>query len=240
MSVLRTRSTSPSAASGARSCGPSGGRRTATPSSSTGHSWATRRRRPSSSSTCTGRGPMFAAGRRRVCRSWGRGTTTTWRGGSPSGLSDDNDLYAERLTGTGSRRYRFRGRVRSMSCRREVFRYRAGDGTKSVTEPLCRTLHGPVQARAASVAYARRYALWGREIETVTGLAALNDARNVGEVDRALRRVSWNENIIAADDAGHIGYWHPGLHPLRPRGWDERLPYPGTGEAEWRGLLPRS
>jgi acyl-homoserine lactone acylase PvdQ len=22
--------------------------------------------------------------------------------------------------------------------------------------------------------------------------------------------------------------------------WDERLPYPGTGEAEWRGLLPRS
>ncbi|MFL5889156.1 MAG: penicillin acylase family protein [Solirubrobacteraceae bacterium] len=160
--------------------------------------------------------------------------------GFTSGLSDDNDLYAERLTGTGSRRYRFRGRVRSMSCRREVFRYRAGDGTKSVTEPLCRTLHGPVQARAASVAYARRYALWGREIETVTGLAALNDARNVGEVDRALRRVSWNENIIAADDAGHIGYWHPGLHPLRPRGWDERLPYPGTGEAEWRGLLPRS
>jgi hypothetical protein len=62
----------------------------------------------------------------------------------------------------------------------------------------------------------------------------------VGEVDRALRGVSWNENIIAADDAGHIGYWHPGLHPLRPRGWDERLPYPGTGEAEWRGLLPRS
>jgi penicillin amidase len=44
---------------------------------------------------------------------------------------------------------------------------------------------------------------------------------------------------MAADDAGHIGYWHPGLMPLRPRGWDERLPYPGTGSAEWRGLLDR-
>ncbi len=40
---------------------------------------------------------------------------------------------------------------------------------------------------------------------------------------------------MAADSAGHIGYWHPGLLPLRPKGWDERLPYPGTGEAEWRG-----
>jgi hypothetical protein len=62
----------------------------------------------------------------------------------------------------------------------------------------------------------------------------------LSQVDSALRQVTWNENIIAADDAGHIGYWHPGLHPLRPLGFDERLPYPGTGEAEWRGLLPRA
>jgi hypothetical protein len=45
--------------------------------------------------------------------------------------------------------------------------------------------------------------------------------------------------VIAVDDRGNIGYWHPGLHPLRPKRFDERLPYPGTGEAEWRGLLPR-
>ena len=51
--------------------------------------------------------------------------------------------------------------------------------------------------------------------------------------------MTWNENVIAVDDRGNIGYWHPGLHPLRPRNYDERLPYPGTGEAEWRGFLPR-
>jgi penicillin amidase len=45
--------------------------------------------------------------------------------------------------------------------------------------------------------------------------------------------------VIATDDRGNVGYWHPGLHPLRPKNYDERLPYPGTGEAEWRGLLPR-
>ena len=51
--------------------------------------------------------------------------------------------------------------------------------------------------------------------------------------------VTWNENVIAADEHGDIGFWHPGLHPLRPQRWDERLPYPGDGRAEWRGLLPR-
>ena len=45
---------------------------------------------------------------------------------------------------------------------------------------------------------------------------------------------------MAADDQGNIGYWHPGLLQLKPRGLDERLPYPGTGEAEWRGFLPPS
>ena len=54
-----------------------------------------------------------------------------------------------------------------------------------------------------------------------------------------MENVTWNENVIAADSRGNIGYWHPGLHPLRPRNFDERLPYPGTGEAEWRGLLDR-
>jgi penicillin G amidase len=160
--------------------------------------------------------------------------------GVTSGYTDDNDLYAERLSAPGSRRYRFHRRDLRMSCRREVFRYRDGDATRSVTKSLCRTVHGPVQGKAGRVAYARRYALWKRELETLTGLTALDDARNLADVDRALRQVSWNENTIAADDQGDIGYWHPGLHPLRPFGWDERLPYLGTGEAEWRGLLPRS
>ena len=43
---------------------------------------------------------------------------------------------------------------------------------------------------------------------------------------------------MAADDVGNIGYWNPGLMPVRSKRWDERLPFPGTGGAEWKGLLP--
>jgi penicillin G amidase len=175
--------------------------------------------------------------------------------GITSGASDVDDLYAERLVPGNPESYMFRGQARKMDCRDEAVSYRSPpssltgvlggrvppapeSGTK--TTRVCRTVHGPVEARAGGIAYARRHAVWGRELETLVGLDAINRAGNIRDVDAAVRKVSWNENVIAADSAGNIGYWHPGLFPLRPKGWDERLPYPGTGEAEWRGLLPKS
>jgi penicillin amidase len=169
--------------------------------------------------------------------------------GLTSGLTDDDDLYVEQLTGDET--YRFNGQDRQMECRDEVFTYRApptdagpglvltpGNVSGQETRRLCRTLHGPVQDRVGDRAFARRYAIWGRELETLVGLAEVNVATSIAEVDRAMDKVTWNENVMAADDQGNIGYWHPGLLQLKPRTWDERLPYPGTGEAEWRGFLP--
>jgi penicillin G amidase len=150
-----------------------------------------------------------------------------------SGESDEDDLYAERLAG-GSESYRFNGKVRKMSCRTETFSYKTG----STTKRLCRTRHGPVQERSGNFAYARRYANSGRELETLIGLDRLDRAGSVKAVGDATRDFTWNENVTAADSDGHIGFWHPGLLQLKPLRWDERLPYPGTGEAEWRGFLP--
>jgi penicillin G amidase len=107
----------------------------------------------------------------------------------------------------------------------------------SVTLRLCRTNEGPVQERVGDYVYSRRYATWMKEINTITGLAAVDTASTIGQVNQAVSQLTWNENIMAADDRGNIGYWHPGLMPLRPTGWDERLPYPGDGRAEWRGFL---
>ncbi|HEX6457475.1 MAG TPA: penicillin acylase family protein [Thermoleophilaceae bacterium] len=157
--------------------------------------------------------------------------------GVTSGLSDDDDLFVERLV--GRYRYMFRGKVRRMSCRNERFGYRVGTKLKFTRQRFCRTVHGPVQARAGRYAFARRYAIWGRELETFTALAGIADATNLHQVDRALLKTTWTENILAADDKGNIGFWHPGLYPLRNVRWDERLPLPGDGRAEWNGLLPR-
>jgi acyl-homoserine lactone acylase PvdQ len=174
--------------------------------------------------------------------------------GLTSGLSQTNALYAERLVPGQPDQYYYRGKIRQMDCRNESFAYRppptslinpagliaAPPQTGSETLRLCRTIHGPVQARVGNIAYARRYATWLRETDTLTGLADVDTAASVAAVDRAMAEVTWNENLMAADDRGHIGYWHPGLLPIRPTGWDERLPYPGSGAAEWRGFLPVS
>jgi penicillin amidase len=166
--------------------------------------------------------------------------------GFTSGLTDEDDLYSEKLV--SDEKYLFRGAEKAMECRDESFAYKTpvtdvpgGAAPESGTkvERICRTVHGPVQVRAGKTAYARRYAIWGRELESIVGLSMLNEAKTVKDVDLAMNEVTWNENVMAADSAGNIGYWHPGLHQLRPWRFDERLPYPGTGEAEWRGLRDR-
>ncbi len=169
--------------------------------------------------------------------------------GFTSGLSDNDDLYVEKLTGVET--YRFRGKKRQLECRDEVFTYNTpatdlpdlvtapGAPSGSVTQRICRTVHGPVEYSGDGVVLARRFAAWKRELETIVGLSDLNDATTIADADRAMLNVTWNENVMAADDRGNIGFWHPGLHPLRPQRWDERLPYPGDGRAEWSGYLPR-
>jgi acyl-homoserine lactone acylase PvdQ len=163
----------------------------------------------------------------------GRNDHLAW--GLTSGLTDDDDLYAERLA--GKERYRFKGKVRRMQCRTETFRVA---NESSVKRRICRTVHGPVQASSRGTAWARRYATWQHEMDTLVGLAELNEADTVQQAGRALNKVSWNENTMLADDQGNIAWYHPGRLPIRPKRWDERLPYPGTGNAEWRGFLKPS
>jgi penicillin amidase len=161
----------------------------------------------------------------------GRNDHIAW--GLTSGSTDMNDLYAERLA--GNEHYRYKGQVRKMSCRDETFKV---NGKPSVTRRLCRTVHGPVQERAGRhTAFARRYATWKHEMQTIVGLAQLNQANSVQGAAKAIAKVTWNENTMVADDQGNIGWFHPGRLPNRPKRWDERLPYPGTGSAEWRGFL---
>jgi penicillin amidase len=176
--------------------------------------------------------------------------------GFTSGLSDEDDLYVETVTGPET--YSFKGEDRAMDCRDELFTWKTpatdipgiitdlleggelpgAPPAGTTTERICRTVHGPVQATGDGIALARRYAIWNRELETIVGIDELNHAKDIGDVDEAMDSVTWNENVVAVDSDGHIGYWHPGLHQLKPKRWDERLPFPGTGRAEWRGFLP--
>ena len=61
------------------------------------------------------------------------------------------------------------------------------------------------------------------------------NTETVPEFCRAAQENDMPINYFFANTDGDIAYYHLGLHPIRPAGYDIRLPAPGTGEYEWQG-----
>lgn len=154
-----------------------------------------------------------------------------------SGLSDVVDTFEEKLHPRDPHQYQFRRRMRPMNCRVEVIQVRGGASEKL---EICRTIHGPVMEwdKEAGVAFSLAASYAGHELETVKAILGFNRARNVAEFAKLASCIWLSHNFLAADRAGNIGYWHGGRYPVRPFKYDDRLPLPGTGEAEWKGFAP--
>jgi len=158
---------------------------------------------------------------------------------STSAPGDNTDLYIEKLNPANPDQYFFQGEWRDMEIREERFGVRTsliGYPLKTRTESATvrRTVHGPVIYRDTSsgIAITVKRAHWLKEADTWLGFMGVNRARNLREFEEAISRVPTSHNFLYADVDGNIGYWIAGRVPLRPIGYDPRLPLPGTGEAE--------
>lgn len=174
----------------------------------------------------------------------GYGERTVW--GLTTGNSKTIDSFIETLDAADPNRYQHNGQTLDMECRDEVVNYRiaqqglpAGPASFSETVEVCRTVHGPVVARSDDGQFARsvQYAMFQREIDTILGVLDWMRVDTFSEFQAAMSRVTWNENTMYADADGNIAYWHPGLHPRRRAGGDQRLPLPGDGSLDHLGLL---
>lgn len=148
----------------------------------------------------------------------------------------------------GVTEYKHRGGWHPERCHNTTVKYRAtgpeglpvGPDSQSVTVPVCRTDHGPVVATTKNGRHARAvdYAQWKHDVDTVAGILRWDRATSLRQVTAGVKHVEWNENIIAADDKGHIGFWHPGRYFRRSKGIDQRFPLKGNGSQDERGFLP--
>lgn len=171
----------------------------------------------------------------------GRGKGYNWT--TTTGASDITDTFVEKLNPADSRQYLFDpdaggpepARWERMECRTETY---AQKGVPFDSQEICRTRHGPVLSFdvAGGVAYAARYSWFNREGGTVEGFFRYNQVRSLEDFATYANLLASNHNMFYADDQGNIGYWHPGNFPRRAPG-DLRLPFVGTGEQEWQGLL---
>jgi penicillin amidase len=158
---------------------------------------------------------------------------------STTGVGDNLDTYLEFLCNAGvgpGSGYLFDGVCIPFEARMEVINVRDA-GLVNLT--VLRSVHGPVIALTDEFAVTQKRAHWMREMETELGFGRLGEARNLAEFEAAVNIIVTSHNLLYADRAGNIAYWQAGEVPVRPEGFDTRLPLPGTGDAEWPGgVLP--
>ncbi|MBV9870829.1 MAG: penicillin acylase family protein [Frankiaceae bacterium] len=169
-----------------------------------------------------------------------------------TGYSKTIDSFIERQRKNpvpgGAPQYLHHGFWHNERCRDVTVNYRAtgpdgvpaGPADQSQTSQVCRTMHGPIVASTKNGKWARSvsYAQWLQDDQTVSGILAWDRAKNLHQVAAGVKKVRWNENIVAADSKGHIGYWHPGRYFRRAAGTDQRFPLDGTHGQEMQGYIP--
>lgn len=171
------------------------------------------------------------------CMLFGHNGHISW--GSTAGFGDDVDMFAERVDPARQDFYWHNGQWRQMQKRTEIIHVK--DGSPVVLD-VYRTVHGNVMQRddKTHTAYAKARAWDGLEVQSLlawTHQAQAHDWKNwTAQAARQALTINW----YYADRDGNIGYAHTGTYPERRAGHDPRLPVPGTGEWDWRGLLPFS
>ncbi len=150
-------------------------------------------------------------------------------------LGDVQDLYVEKLDGKGS----YQGvdaTWRPLTVDREVIHIR---GSEDVVLNVESTDHGPLLNPLLpkdNPPIALKWTLYDPALNTLP-LYAMNVASNWAEFSTALAHWCWpTQNLVYADDQGHIAYHAIGNVPLRPAGL---VDVPITDNAhEWQGYIP--
>jgi penicillin amidase len=159
-----------------------------------------------------------------------------------SGGGDISDTYIEVLNPDNHHQYKFNGEWLDMERRAETIRVRQSDGSfKEVEEPIYRTIHGVVTGwdeknhRAITV----KHAWWGNyDYSMLKAFLEFNRAEDVKDFERGCRLIQSTHHFFYADQKGNIAYYWVGRYPIHAEGTDPRLPSMGTGEQEWRGVVP--
>lgn len=150
-------------------------------------------------------------------------------------MADVQDLYEEKLDGKGNY-LEADGRWKPLIVDHEVIHVRGG---RDVSLNVSLTAHGPLlnpMLASGSAPLALKWTLYDTSLNTIP-LYQLNTAANWSDFSAALANWSWpTQNVVYADDQGHIAYYAIGKIPLRPAGL-VGVPIDNSTH-EWQGYIP--
>jgi penicillin amidase len=150
-------------------------------------------------------------------------------------MADVQDLYEERIDGKGDY-MDASGAWRPLQVDHEVIHVRGGH---DVSIDVNFTAHGPLLnplLTKDSSPLSLRWTLYDNSLNAIP-LYELNTASNWTEFAAAIALWNWpTQNIVYADDQGHIAYHAVGRIPIRPAGL---MTVPIADNAhEWQGYIP--
>ena len=149
--------------------------------------------------------------------------------------ADVQDVYVEKLDGKGHY-LAPDGSWQALTTDREIVHVR---GAKDVTVDVQSTDHGPIVTPiipGETRPLALRWTLYDPSLHGLP-IFAMDTASNWTEFSAALANWDWpTQNLVYADDQGHIAYRAVGKVPLRPAGL-QAVPISDKGH-EWAGYIP--
>jgi penicillin amidase len=153
-------------------------------------------------------------------------------------MGDVQDLYIEKLDGKGN--YQDLDTAwKPLGVAHEVIKVRGG---KDVVLDVQSTAHGPLLnpiLPKETRPIALKWTLYDPALSALP-LFEIDTAANWTDFSRALEMWSWpTQNLVYADDQGHIAYHAIGKIPLRPGGLDDKPIQTGAGNSahEWQGYM---
>ena len=155
---------------------------------------------------------------------------------------DVQDVYLEKFDPQNPKRYQTPSGWQDADVRHEEIKVRKGytdNSTDTVALDVTATRHGPIVLEKDGRRYALHWSALDPQLNAANINHGLNGARNWKEFVEALRAYNGPmQNMIYADDAGHIGYYAAGKVPIRKSG-DGSVPYDGsTDDGEWTSYIP--
>jgi penicillin amidase len=170
----------------------------------------------------------------------GRNDHVAW--GMTNDMIDAVDILVFEVDAKDPTRYRVGSQQRTMQ--REDVEIALPKG-RQVTLPLWKTSQGPVITAVEPGIEAAAVLKWYGTLpegalhdHTSRGVFSFMKSRSAREVlDAGSLSACAGQNLLAADDQGHIGWHAYGAAPVRV-GYTGRLPGNGSAGADWKGFLP--
>ncbi len=175
----------------------------------------------------------------------GAGTNGKVAWGITNARCDYIDLFVEKLNPANPNQYEYKGEYRDFEIVTDKIPVLNGPDVKIKYR---RSVHGPIIEEAMTGVKnpqtpGQVYSLhlidvdFGRFFKGYLAIPKSSDADSMHEAvrDMGMGPVAWN--TVFATVSGDIGYLYSGHAPKRPDN-DGMLPRPGTGEADYEGLIP--